>query len=227
MNALNPVMRVEGQILDGLIDHGVAGTRQALRARVADLLGSVGLPPETARLFPHELSGGMKQRVALAIAISSTPRVIVADEPTSALDVVVQRQVMQTLARLQAVLGAAVVLVGHDMGLVAQFADRIGVMYAGKLVELGSVRQILKMPLHPYTRLLVQSVPTLDERRNLIGIPGMQPALLDLPPGCVFEPRCPSAVARCVRVAPLLRGVGAEREVACHLHAEAESKVGA
>jgi peptide/nickel transport system ATP-binding protein len=218
MNALNPILRIEHQILDGLRGHGMTGTREMLRRRVLDLLGTVGLPAGTARQFPHELSGGMKQRVALAIAISGQPRVIVADEPTSALDVIVQRQVMQTLGRLQRALGAAVVLVGHDMGLVAQFADRIGVMYAGRLVELGSVRQVLTAPLHPYTRLLIQSVPILDARRNLVGIPGMQPALLDLPPGCTFEPRCPSALPCCASVAPTLGGVGAAREVACHLH---------
>ena len=135
--------------------------------------------------------GGMKQRAAMAIATSLPPKVIVADEPTSALDVVVQRQVMQTLGRLQDGLGAAVVLIGHDMGLIAQFADTVGVMYAGKLVEIGPVRQMIEAPRHPYTQLLIDSLPGIDVKRELTGIPGLPPSLVDLPPGCSFKPRCP------------------------------------
>ncbi|MBI4305586.1 MAG: ABC transporter ATP-binding protein, partial [Chloroflexi bacterium] len=131
MNSLNPVMRVEEQIIDGMVDHGLNGTKEELRLRAIHQLRSVGLSPVVARMYPHELSGGMKQRVAMAIATALRPKVIIADEPTSALDVVVQRQVMTTLVNLQAELGASVILVGHDMGLVAQFAERVGVMYAG------------------------------------------------------------------------------------------------
>ena len=137
-------------------------------------------------MYPHELSGGMKQRVAIAIATSMDPKVIVADEPTSALDVVVQRTVMQTLGRLQEGLEASIVLVGHDMGLVAQFADFVGVMYAGRMVELGPVNSVFEKPLHPYTRLLIRSLPTLENKEDFVGIPGLPPPLLNLPPGCTF-----------------------------------------
>ena len=224
MNSLNPVMRVEDQIIDGIADHaGDRSTRLSRRdmhARVAELLQRVGLDPSVARLHPHELSGGMKQRVAMAIGISLNPDVIVADEPTSALDVVVQRQIMQTLGRLQEGLDAAILLVGHDMGLVAQFADTIGVMYAGKLVEVGAVRDVFKNPQHPYTKLLIESLPSFNLTQGFVAIPGMQPALLNLPTGCAFNPRCPSVHERCFREEPQFLPVGDDREVACHLFTE-------
>src|SRR5262249_45690007 len=178
---------------------------------------SVGLDPEVADRYPHELSGGMKQRACIAIAISLRPRVIVADEPTSALDVVVQRQVMETLARVQRELGAAVILVGHDMGLMAQFADRLGVMYAGRLVEVSPVPEVFTRPLHPYTRLLIASLPSLGRRGAFQGIPGLPPPLRDLPPGCAFPPRCPDAVDRCRTERPPLREVRPGAWAACHL----------
>ena len=216
MNSLNPVMRVGDQIRDALEDHDLAGSDW--RARVDHLLEAVGLDPSASRRFPHELSGGMKQRVAIAIAISGHPSVLVADEPTSALDVVVQRQVLQTLARVRRELRAAVVLVGHDMGLIAQFADRVGVMYAGRLVEVGPVRDVLRAPRHPYSRRLISSVPTLDTRlERLTGIPGMQPALADLPAGCAFHPRCSEAIAACLDKKPALITAGPAHQVACHL----------
>ncbi len=222
MNSLNPVMRVGEQIIDGIVDHTQSGestpNRSQLQERVHDLLLRVGLDPSVARLHPHELSGGMKQRVAMAIAISLNPNIIVADEPTSALDVVVQRQIMQTLGRLQEGLDASVLLVGHDMGLVAQFADTIGVMYAGKLVELGSVSDVFKDPKHPYTKLLIESLPSFDITRKFRGIPGMQPALLNLPSGCSFNPRCPSVHERCFAEIPQFFAIGAQRGVACHLY---------
>ncbi len=217
MNALNPVMRIEDQIKDGLVDHGIQDTKENMRSHVYDLLRRVGLRESVARMFPHELSGGMKQRVAIATGTSMNPKVIVADEPTSALDVVVQRQVMMTLSRVQRDTGAAVILIGHDMGLVAQFADRIGVMYAGKLVDIGSVQQIIEEPKHPYTKLLINSVPDLEEKRErLEGIPGIPPPLVDLPPGCVFAPRCPSVEAVCHEQTPRDVNVGDNRWVMCH-----------
>src|SRR5437899_7255156 len=194
MNSLNPVMRIKDQISDALRDHGLAPSRRLVEERVRDLLESVGLRPEVADMFPHELSGGMKQRACIAIAISLRPRVIIADEPTSALDVVVQKQVMETLARVQRDLGASVILVGHDMGLIAQFVDRLGVMYAGKLVELSPVRDIFADPLHPYTRMLVATLPSLERKGVFQGIPGLPPLLGALPSGCAFHPRCPHAV---------------------------------
>lgn len=220
MSSLNPVMRLEEQMIDAIVAHKPGMKRAELDARVQELLKNVGLAPEVARRYPHELSGGMKQRAAMAIATSLAPKVIVADEPTSALDVVVQRQVMQTLGRLQDGLGAAVVLIGHDMGLIAQFADTVGVMYAGRLVEIGPVRQMIESPRHPYTRLLVDSLPGIDQKRELTGIPGLPPPLVDLPAGCSFNPRCPLAFDRCVRETPLLQEVGPAQSAACHLYPE-------
>jgi peptide/nickel transport system ATP-binding protein len=159
----------------------------------------------------------MKQRACIAIAISLRPKVIIADEPTSALDVVVQKQVMQTLARVQKDLEASVILVGHDMGLVAQFVDRLGVMYAGKLVEVSPVRDIFTKPLHPYTQMLIASLPSLEQKGTFRGIPGLPPLLRDLPPGCAFHPRCPHASDRCRREEPLSREVRPNSWAACHL----------
>jgi len=217
MNSLNPVVRVREQIVDAMRDHGEKLSKQAANARVASLLDQVGLKPEVADRFPHELSGGMKQRVCIAIAICLRPKVILADEPTSALDVVVQRQVMDTLGRVQEQLGASVVLVGHDMGLMAQFADRLGVMYAGRLAEVSPVREIFADPLHPYTKLLIASLPSIEEKGRLNGIPGLPPSLLNPPGGCAFHPRCPFAMPRCAVEDPRLQEVRPNRWVACHL----------
>lgn len=161
MNSLNPVMRIRNQIVDGLQAHGINSEH------VSELLRSVNLKPEVADLFPHQLSGGMKQRVCIAIAISLRPRVIIADEPTSALDVVVQRRVIQTLRKVQDEIGAAVILIGHDMGLMAQFAQRVAVMRSGKILELGNVRDIFARPEHPYTRQLMESLPTLRRHASV------------------------------------------------------------
>ena len=191
MNSLNPVMRIGDQIRDGMEDHGPVP--KDVKGVISELLAAVGLDPDVARRFPHELSGGMKQRVAIAIGVSSKPAVIVADEPTSALDVVVQRQVIETLARVQSEIGASVVLVGHDMGLIAQFAEKIGVMYAGRLVEIGPVRDLLLAPNHPYTRLLVRSVPTLEARTRKADRHPRTPAVADQPPRRL---RLPTALSR-------------------------------
>jgi peptide/nickel transport system ATP-binding protein len=168
-------------------------------------------------MFPHQLSGGMKQRVCIAIAISLRPKVIIADEPTSALDVVVQKQVMETLARVQKDLDASLLLVGHDMGLMAQFVDRVGVMYAGKLVEVSPVRQIFTKPLHPYTQMLIASLPSLTRKGVFEGIPGLPPLLRDVPAGCAFHPRCPFAFDRCRTEAPAFREARPDSWAACHL----------
>jgi peptide/nickel transport system ATP-binding protein len=164
MNSLNPVMRIRDQMIDAMRAHGEQLHQRGWADRLAHLLGSVNLRPETADLFPHQLSGGMKQRVCIAIAVSLRPRVLIADEPTSALDVIVQRRVIQTLRKVQAELGASVILIGHDMGLMAQFAQRVAVMRNGQLVEVGDVRDIFARPQHPYTRLLMDSLPSLRER---------------------------------------------------------------
>jgi peptide/nickel transport system ATP-binding protein len=217
MNSLNPVMRINAQIVDALKDHGVRLSAREAEDRVRDLLQSVGLKPHVAGMYPHELSGGMKQRACIAIAISLRPKVIIADEPTSALDVVVQKQVMETLARVQKELEASVLLVGHDMGLVAQFVDRLGVMYAGKLVEVSPVRDIFTKPLHPYTQMLIASLPSLEQKGIFRGIPGLAPLLRDLPPGCAFHPRCPQALDRCRTEEPQFKEARPDSWAACHL----------
>jgi len=216
MNSLNPVLRIGRQIADGFADHGLHLGRSEQERRVGASLAEVGLSENVARMYPHELSGGMKQRACIAIAISLRPRVIIADEPTSALDVVVQRQVMATLARVQQDLGAALILIGHDMGLMAQFVDRLAVMYAGRLVEVAPIAEIIANPRHPYTRALIASLPSLDARGTLAGIPGLAPLLRELPAGCAFHPRCPIAVARCRSEKPPVRDL-AGAQVACHL----------
>jgi peptide/nickel transport system ATP-binding protein len=225
MNSLNPVARIREQILDGVSSHadGDAKEREKeVAARLPELLATVGLTPKVLNLFPHELSGGMKQRVCIAISISLNPKVIIADEPTSALDVVVQRQIMQTLSLVQRRLDAAILLVGHDMGLMAQFVDRIGVMYGGRLVEVAPVQQIFEAPRHPYTQMLISSLPSLASKGRLRGIPGAPPSLVSPPHGCVFHPRCSQAFAPCIAEAPGLRELGPGHLVACHLYGRGE-----
>ena len=206
MNSLNPMMKVGEQLRDTIRAHTNVDSRSALDARIQDALESVDLGPGVMEAYPHELSGGMKQRVCIAMGILLEPKVIIADEPTSALDVVVQRQVMETFRRVQTDLGAAVILVGHDMGLMAQFVDRVGVMYGGKLVEVGPVRDIFKDPLHPYTQMLIGSLPTLEAQEDFQGIPGLTPSLLNPPPGCMFHPRCPQAMSHCSVDIPAIPG---------------------
>ncbi len=221
MNSLNPVIKVGNQIANGFKDHLDNISRSEISERIVEVLRSVGLDPAVSRMFPHELSGGMKQRVAIAIAVSLGPKVIIADEPTSALDVVVQREVMLTLRKLQEEIGAAVLIVGHDMGLMAQFASQVGVMYAGKLVEVGEVLDIFDDPFHPYTRALIASLPSTSRRHRLTGIPGLPPALLELPGGCSFNPRCDSVMDVCRSVDPSYDQIREGRWASCHLYAEA------
>ncbi len=220
MNSLNPVAKVKNQIIDGIRDHDSQMSSSQYRELVTELLTKVGLSPQVGDMYPHELSGGMKQRVTIAIAISMGPKVIIADEPTSALDVVVQRQIMETLAELQEELGAAILLIGHDIGLMAQFVDTIGVMYAGRLVETGTLRQLLRTPKHPYTQMLIDSLPSLereDRRRgDLRGIPGTAPSLYALPPGCSFHPRCPQAMDVCSIDEPILKNLETSDSVEQH-----------
>ena len=167
MNSLNPVMRIADQMTLTMREHGDKSEKNIIRARVEELLVSVGLKVEVGMLYPHELSGGMKQRVCIAQAICLNPNLILADEPTSALDVVVQRQIMQTLTKLHQKLGASVLLVGHDMGLMAQFAERIGIMYQGNLVEVDTAENIFTKPQHPYTKSLISSIPSFERKDRL------------------------------------------------------------
>jgi peptide/nickel transport system ATP-binding protein len=221
MNSLNPVMRIRNQIQDTIRYHDRYFPTRLYRERIHQLLDSVGLDPAVADVYPHELSGGMKQRVCIAMGIALEPKVIVADEPTSALDVVVQRQVMETLGHVQTNIGAGLILVGHDMGLMAQFVNTIGVMYAGRLVELRPVEEIFENPLHPYTQMLISSLPSLEGKRQFRGIPGITPSLLNPPPGCAFHPRCPKAMDHCSSIAPTLQTVARGEQVSCHLYTDA------
>jgi peptide/nickel transport system ATP-binding protein len=222
MNSLNPVVRLGDQITDGIKAHNPTISRSAMKKRVREVLEWVDLKPEVADMYPHQLSGGMKQRVCIAIAVSLRPKVIIADEPTSALDVVVQRQVMETISRVQQELGASVILIGHDMGLMVQFVERLVVMYAGKVVEADAIHNIFTEPLHPYTQLLIGSLPTLEEQGVLKGIPGIAPSLLNAPAVCLFSPRCPQVMEICRRQTPVLRELDGRRQVACHLYHEGE-----
>ena len=219
MNSLNPMMKVGEQLRDTILAHMNGGSSKAsLDSRIQEVLQSVELRANVMGAYPHELSGGMKQRVCIAMSILLNPKVLIADEPTSALDVVVQRQVMETLGQVQGALGAAVILVGHDMGLMAQFVDRVGVMYGGKLAEVAPVRDIFKDPLHPYTQMLIKSLPNLQTKEDFRGIPGLTPSLLRPPPGCMFHPRCPQAMPRCSADIPVLEELRPDRWVSCHLY---------
>ena len=223
MNALNPTMKIKNQIADSIIEHMSRKerrklSRRSLKEKIDKLLGAVGLAPEVADMYPHELSGGMRQRVAIAMAISLNPKLIVADEPTTALDVVVQRGILQLLSQIKDKLNSSIILITHDIAVHAEISDRMGIMYAGKIVELGSVREIFKDPLHPYSQALISAVPALSEKRRLKGLPGFPPDLSSPPAGCRFHPRCPYAtVGLCDKVEPPHLEVKG-RIVACHLY---------
>ena len=220
MNSLNPVMRIGAQMTDAIKAHDIRAARSELEERAIEALESVDLKRSVFKMYPHELSGGIKQRVCIAIGILLKPQVIIADEPTSALDVVTQRQVMETIDRVQKQLGAAVILIGHDMGLMAQFVDKVAVMYAGRLAELSSVTQMFTRPAHPYAQALISSLPSLENKGVFQGIPGLAPSLLRLPGGCAFHPRCTQVLNVCSSKRPELELLEDGRQVACHLYAE-------
>jgi peptide/nickel transport system ATP-binding protein len=221
MNSLNPVMRIGAQMIDAIRAHDKTASKQEMEERSKHALESVDLDPSAFKMYPHELSGGMKQRVCIAIGILLEPKVIVADEPTSALDVVTQRQVMETLDKLRVQLGAAVILIGHDMGLMAQFVDKVAVLYAGQIMELSTVTEMFTDSLHPYAQALISSLPNLENKGIFQGIPGLAPALLRLPSGCTFHPRCERImdICRTDRPSPEITN---GRIVACHLHSNKE-----
>jgi oligopeptide/dipeptide ABC transporter ATP-binding protein len=218
MTSLNPVMTVGRQIDEPLVRHaGLSGV--AARARTVELLAMVGIPdPQTAaRSFPHQLSGGMRQRVMIAIALSCRPAVLVADEPTTALDVSVQAQILALLDDLQREMGTAILLITHDLAVIAETAHRVAVMYAGRIVESGTVESVFAAPLHPYTQGLLRSIPLIERTRPaaLPEIPGVVPPPWALPAGCAFAPRCLYADAHCHAARPTLDPRGDGREVAC------------
>ncbi|CAH2603343.1 dipeptide ABC transporter ATP binding subunit DppD [Rhodovastum atsumiense] len=219
MSALNPVLTVGAQIIEMIRAHQDLSTAAA-RRRACELLDLVGIPEAEARLdaFPHRLSGGMAQRVMIAMAIACNPRVLIADEPTTALDVTIQAQILDLLRRLQRETGMALLLITHDLGVVAEMADRVVVMYAGRKVEEAGVDALFGRPLHPYARGLMAATPAAGpaaRHARLADIPGMVPALADLPPGCAFAARCPLAFDRCRREAPALRAPPGLHPVAC------------
>ncbi|QDP96028.1 ABC transporter ATP-binding protein [Microlunatus elymi] len=218
MDCLNPVMRLGDQFADALRQHNRGMGQQAVKARVAELLEMVGVPANRSRSYPHELSGGMRQRSLIALALACQPRIVVMDEPTTAVDVVMQRQILAQLLSLQEQLGFAVVFVTHDLSLLVQLADRIAIMYAGRIVEEASAQQIYNDPLHPYARGLRDAFPSLHAPlTELSGIGGNPPDLRHPPSGCPFNPRCSHRFDRCSSELPILSPIG-DRQVACHLH---------
>ncbi len=227
MNSLNPVLRIGRQMVDAIKAHDDEASRRTIEERCMEALESVDLKRSVFKMYPHELSGGMKQRVCIAIGILLNPKVIIADEPTSALDVVTQRQVMETIDRVQEQLGAAVILIGHDMGLMAQFVDKVAVMYAGRLAEVSIVRDMFTDPKHPYAQALIRSLPSLENKGVFQGIPGLAPSLLRIPSGCAFHPRCPYRMDVCTTVRPELETLSNGRQVACHLYTEGLTDAGA
>ncbi len=214
MNALNPVKTVGWQIVEPMLLHGVASGPEA-RRKAEHLLTLVGIPTEAARRYPHEFSGGMRQRAAIAMALACDPRVLLADEPTTALDVMVQAQILDLLTRLTDDLGLALILVTHDLPVVAQVCDRAAVMYAGRFVEVGPLDALFHDPHHPYTRMLFRATPDLHRRTQVASIPGAPPRLDRDIVGCPFQPRCDRAINQCATQAPELLQIAPDRAAAC------------
>jgi peptide/nickel transport system ATP-binding protein len=215
MNSLDPVQRVDAQIAEAIRLHERADSPQ-VRERIDDLLTTVGLTPTLGRRYAHQLSGGQRQRMMIALALACRPSLVIADEPTTALDVVIQAQVLQLLERLRERLGLALILISHDLGVLAETCDRIAIMYAGRIVEAGPVSSVFEAPQHPYTKRLLDSLPVIGRKRALGDpIPGGPPDPGELPEGCRFRPRCPFAADRC-RSDPPLRETSSGHASACH-----------
>ena len=222
MAALNPVMRVGKQIGESLVVHGLASTREA-RDRAIELLRAVKIVDPEKRVddYPHQLSGGMRQRVMLAVALACKPPLVIADEPTTALDVTVQAQILDLLREMKRTFDLSLLLITHDLGVIAEVADRVAVMYAGRIVEEGPVRAIFRAPAHPYTRGLLASIPHGRSGERLVAIDGVVPNLGQLPPGCSFAPRCTSRMPECDLGVPPDVQVAEEHHARCLLHAPA------
>jgi oligopeptide/dipeptide ABC transporter ATP-binding protein len=217
MNALNPVQRVVDQITEPL-EERLGASAKAARKRAAELLELVGIPRKRGRAYPHELSGGMRQRAMIAMALACDPAIVIGDEPTTALDVIVQAQILELLEGLRHKLGLSLILITHDLSVIAETCDRVLIMYAGKVAEEGRVEEVFRRPRHPYTQKLLSSFPNIQaDRRTLDVIPGTPPDLRDPPPGCRFAPRCPFAMAVCTEVVPPEVTFSGTR-VACHLY---------
>ena len=218
LTSLNPLYTVAEQLVETILTHKDISKKQA-RDRAIGLLDEVGIPAADLRIddYPHQFSGGMRQRVVIALALCADPELIIADEPTTALDVSVQSQIVSVLKKMCSEHGASVILITHDMGVIAEAADRVAVLYSGRMAEIGPVRDVIKHPQHPYTKGLMGSIPTItQEGDRLTQIPGSMPRLTDRPPGCAFAPRCEMAMDVCRQNHPEEKDVGTAR-VACHL----------
>ena len=217
MNGFDPVRRVGAQIADAIHLHDPRADRAQQRARVGELLEMVGLTAGVDRRYAHQLSGGQRQRAMIALALACRPKLVIADEPTTALDVISQAQILELLERLRSELGLALLLISHDLGVLAQTCDRIAIMYAGRIVESGPLREVFEAAQHPYTKLLLDSLPTIGGSRELAPIEGVPPDPANLLTGCRFQPRCPYATSECEERDPPTRDVGPKHAVACHL----------
>jgi oligopeptide/dipeptide ABC transporter ATP-binding protein len=228
MTALNPVFTVGDQIAEALVVHDRASGREA-RAQAIELLRSVRIPNPEARVgdYPHQLSGGMRQRVMIAIALACRPSLVIADEPTTALDVTIQAQILDLLREMKAAYNLSLFLITHDLGVIAETADRVAVMYAGRIVETGPVRAILRTPQHPYTRGLLASMPGKATGRRLHAIDGSVPLLGRLPSGCAFHPRCPDRFEPCTAAPPPDYAVGPDQTARCYLHDDRQARAAA
>jgi len=217
MNAFNPVHRVGDQIVEAILYHENISREEAWE-KAEKLLEMVGIDPSRAKNYPHEFSGGMKQRAMIAMALSCNPKLVIADEPTTALDVIVQKQVLDLMKELQKKLKLSIMLISHDLSVIAQMCDSVAIMYAGKIVEYADAISLFKEPQHPYSKGLINSFPNiLNPGKKPESIPGQPPSLINPPPGCRFHPRCPFATDKCREVEPHLVNIGNKHFVACHL----------
>ena len=220
LHSLNPIQRIGRQLAEPILLHDKSANPKSAASKVKDLLGQVGLPARHADAYPHQLSGGQKQRVMIALALSCDPRVLIADEPTTALDVMVQAQILDLLTGIAQVRSMAVLVISHDLSVLATICDRVAVMYAGRIIEHGPAREVFETPEHPYTRALTGAFPTIGDRTSRYapsGLPGDPPFPGDLPSGCPFHPRCPSAQPVCPTVDVKLLPAGPDRAAACVL----------
>ena len=219
MTSLNPVFKIGDQIAEGLMLHqGI--TKQEAREKVVDLLRMCGIPEARMRAasYPHELSGGMRQRAMIAMAIACNPKLLIADEPTTALDVTIQAQIIDLMRNLKKEIGSSILLITHNLGVVAEMCDHVAVMYAGNIVEFSNVEKLFKAPRHPYTSSLLRALPIPGEKRILEVIPGTVPNMIYLPSGCEFHPRCKHCMEICKVEKPILKQVEKDQLVACHLY---------
>ena len=221
MTRLNPLMRISEHFSETLKTHESGLSKLEVRQRSIDALGAMGIPPTRFRNYPHEFSGGMRQRIMIALALVLNPAFVVADEPTTALDVLVEAQILQILTRIKANYDTAILLITHNLGIIAESCDRVAVMYAGRIAEVGDSRTVFAQPAHPYTRELLASTISLSTK-ELHYIPGAPPDLVAPPPGCRFHPRCPDAMQICPRRHPLMVQTAPEQEATCWLHGPAE-----